>query len=131
MQNPIELKGYWWLPDSAQNKLPGTLTFSQEDGAFLELIGVFSTERNAQIEQPTIILGVTQQGKPITLYKCFYNQWTYPLIGLGGARYRVHIIFEDVHFDSEEKIRFHQLCGRYTDLDAWVDIYGFTIERDN
>jgi hypothetical protein len=131
MQNPIEIKGYWWLPDAIQNKLPGTLTFSQEDGAFLEIIGVFGTERTTRIEKPIIILGITQQGKPITLYKCFYNQWTYPLIGLGGGKYRVYTIFEGVQFDSEDKIKFHQLCGSYTDLDAWVGIYGFTIERDN
>jgi len=80
MQNPIELKGYWWLPNLEENKLSGTLTFSQEDGAFLEIVGVFSTERTAQIEQPTIILGITQQGKPVTLYKCFYIYWADPLI---------------------------------------------------
>jgi len=130
MQNPIDIKGYWWLPSLEENKLPGTLTFSQEDGAFLETVGVFSTEMTTQIEQPIIILGITQQGKPITLYKCFYNQWTYPLIGLGGGKYRVRFVFEGVQFDSEEKIKFHQLCGSYTDLDAWVDIYGFTIEQD-
>jgi hypothetical protein len=125
MQNPLEIKGYWWLPDSPDNKLPGTLTFSQEDGALLEIVGVFGTERTPRIEQPTIILGTTQQGKPITLYKCLYSQWTYPLIGYGGGKYLVHFIFEGTQFDSEEKIAFHQLCGRYTDLDAWVNIYGF------
>ncbi len=131
MQKPIELKGYWWLPNSAQNRLPGTLTFSQEGGAFLEVVGVFSTERIVQIEQPIIILGITQQGKPVTLYKCLYTQWSYPLVGLGGGKYRVHVVFEGVHFDAEEKIKFHKLCGSYTDLDAWVDIYGFSIEQEN
>ncbi|MBE0680553.1 MAG: hypothetical protein IH589_01455 [Anaerolineales bacterium] len=131
MQNPIELKGYWWLPNSEENQLPGTLTFSQEDGAFLEIVGVFGTERIAKIEQPTIILGLTQQGKPITLYKCIITSLSYPLVGLGGGKYRVHFVFEGVHFDSKEKIKFHQLRGSYTDLDAWVDIYGFAIEWDN
>lgn len=131
MQNPIELKGYWWLPSSEEKKLPGTLTFSQEDGAFLEIVGVFGAERIAKIEQPPIILGITQDGKPITLYKCIYTQWIYPLVGLGGGKYRVHVIFEGVHFDSEDKIKFNQICGSYTDLDAWVNINGFTIEQDN
>jgi hypothetical protein len=131
MQNPVELKGYWWLPNLEENKLPGTLTFSQADGAFLEIVGVFSKEETIQIEQPIIILGTTQHGKPITLYKCFYTHWTYPGTGLGGGKYLVHVIFEGVHFSSVEKIKFHQLSGTYTDLDAWVDIYGFTIEQDN
>lgn len=131
MQNPIELKGYWWLPNLEENKIPGTLSFSQEDGAFLEIVGVFNEKGPDPIEQPTIILGITQLGKPITLYKCIINSWTYPLIGLGGGKYWAHFVFEGVHFVSEEKIKFHQLCGSYTDLDAWVDIYGFAIEWDN
>lgn len=77
-----------------------------------------------------IILGVTQQGKPITLYKCVISSWTYPLVGIGGGKYLAHFVFEGVHFEAEEKIRFNQLCGSYTDLDAWVDIYGFSIEVD-
>jgi len=52
-------------------------------------------------------------------------------MGLGGGKYRVHAIFEGVQFDTEDKIKFNQLCGSYTDLDAWVGIYGFTIKRDN
>jgi hypothetical protein len=130
VKNPIEIKGLWWLPDDADNELPGTLSFSQDDGAFLEIVGVFGTEQTARIEQPDIILGVTQQGKPVTLYKCFYNNWTLPVAGLGGGKYRVKLVFEGVHFESEADIKFNQLCGNYTDLDAWVDIYGFTIERN-
>lgn len=131
MQNPFELQGYWWLPDSEENKLPGTLSYSQEDGAILELVGIFDSPKKLEpIQQLPIILGVTQQGKPITLYKCIINSWTYPFTGLGGGKYRAHFVFEGVHFEAEEKIRFNQLCGSYTDLDAWVDIYGFTIEVD-
>ena len=130
MQNPFELKGYWWLPDSEDGKLPGTLTYSQEDGAFLELVGVFDSKKLEPVPQLPIILGITQQGKPITLYKCIINNWTYPLVGLGGGKYRAHFVFEGVHFEAEEKIRFNQLCGSYTDLDAWVDIYGFAVEVD-
>ncbi|MBW7941599.1 MAG: hypothetical protein H3C64_04190 [Candidatus Kuenenia stuttgartiensis] len=130
MQSPFELKGYWWLPDSEENKLPGTLTYSQEDGADLELVGVFDSKKLEPIQQLPIILGVTQQGKSITLYKCIISSWAYPLVGLGGGKYLVHFVFEGVHFEAEEKIRFNQLCGSYTDLDAWVDIYGFAIEVD-
>lgn len=131
MQNPFELKGYWWLPESEDGKLPGTLTYSQEDGPILELVGVFDAERLEPVPQLPIILGITQEGKPITLYKCIINNWTYPLAGLGGGKYRAHFVFEGAHFASDEKIKFNQLCGSYTDLNAWVDIFGFTIEWDN
>lgn len=132
MQSPFELKGYWWLPNSEENKLPGTLTYSQEDGAVLEMVGVFESKKLEPIQPLPIILGVTQQGKLITLYKCVISSWTYPLVGLGvgGGKYLAHFVFEGVHFEAEEKIRFNKLCGSYTDLDAWIDIYGFEIKED-
>jgi len=129
MKDTLEIKGYWWLPDDPDNQLPGTLTYSQEDGARLEIVGVFGRGRDPQIAEPIIILGFTQQGKAITLYKCLYTKATLPLMGLGGASYYAHFIFEGVHFESEEEIKFHELRGNYTNLDAWVDIYGFTIEN--
>jgi hypothetical protein len=134
MKDPFEYKGYWWLPDAENNKLPGTLSFSQENGAHLEIVGVLGLqlipEQSDRIVQPMIILGITQEGKPITLYQCIYNSWTIPIGGLGGAKFRVHVVFEGVHFETEEKIRFHELYGGYTDLDSWVNINGFTIERE-
>lgn len=130
MQSPFELKGYWWLPSSEENKLPGTLSYSQEDGATLELVGVFESKKLEPRQQLPIILGVTQQGKPITLYKCIISSSAYPLVGLGGYKCLAHFVFEGVHFEAEKKIRFNQLCGSYADLDAWVDINGFSIEVD-
>jgi hypothetical protein len=131
VKDAIEIKGIWWLPEVEDNKLPGILSFSQDNGAFLEIVGELCTERTGQIEQPVIILGITQQSRPITLYKCIFSKGTYPLGGLGGGKYRVQIIFEGVHFESEAEIKFNQLCGNYTDLDSWVDINGFTIELEN
>ena len=130
MKNPFELKGYWWLPKSEENKLPGTLYYSQEDGAALDLVGVFDLDKSEPTQLLPIILGVTQQGKPITLYKCVIRSWVHPLFGLGGGNYLAHFVFEGVHFEVEEQIKFNQLCGSYTDLDAWVGIYGFSIEED-
>lgn len=128
MQNPFELKGYWWLPGLEGSKLSGTLTYSQEDGATLELEGMFDSDKSNPEQNVPIMLGITQQGKPITLYKCIISSWAYPLNGLGRGKYRALFIFEGVHFKAEENIKFSQLFGGYTDLDAWVDVYGFTIE---
>ncbi|MEW5871784.1 MAG: HEPN domain-containing protein [Chloroflexota bacterium] len=130
MQDPIEIIGYWWLPDAADERLPGTLSFSQDDGAYLHIVGFFGTEQIARFDRPEIILGYTQQGKPITLYGCIKTQGTYPIMNLGDAKYKVKFVFEGVHFENEADIKFHQLYGSYTDLDAWVNIYGFTIEQE-
>ena len=131
MKDAFEIKGYWWLPESPENKLPGTLSFSQRDGALLKLIGVFGVETDIRINQPIIILGITQQQRPVSLYKCFYLEWSLPLMGIGGCQYHVHFVFDGVHFESKAQIKFSQLYGNYTDLDAWIGIYGFSVEREN
>lgn len=38
------IKGWWFLPETPDERVPGILTWSQEKGATLELIGGFSKE---------------------------------------------------------------------------------------
>ena len=130
MKEPFEIKGTWWLPNAEDTELPGILSFSQESGIFLDVVGVFGTVYE-HMEDPEIILGLTQQGKPVTLYKCQNIMTTIPIAGgLGGGKFRVRFVFEGVHFESEADITLYQICGSYTDLDAWVNTYGFEIDTD-
>jgi hypothetical protein len=48
----------------------GYLTYSPDGGTLLELLGVLGEENDRQNEQ-TLILGITSDGKNITVYKCF------------------------------------------------------------
>jgi hypothetical protein len=131
---PVELNGLWWLPNNPEKKLPGKLIFSQESGAELELLGVFGTERSPKVEETKIILGLTQEGKPVTLHDCYYLAWNIPwnlpTIELGGSRFRAKYVFEGAHFEKEADIKFNQLYGNFTDLDAWVNINGFSIDHN-
>jgi hypothetical protein len=129
VQDSLKIIGYWWLPASEDNKLPGILTFSQDEGAVLETIGMFGTD---QADQPVLIHGIDEHGHPITLSNCIIHSYNHPIIGsgVGNQKYWVHMIFEGVHFPSEAQIKFYKLYGYYTDLDAWVDINGFEIEQN-
>jgi hypothetical protein len=130
MKEPFEIKGTWWLPNAEDTELPGILSFSQERGVFLDVVGVFGTIYE-NMEDPEIILGLTQQGKPVTLYKCLNTVTTLPIAGgLGGGKFLVGFVFEGVHFEAEADITLYQICGSYTDLDAWVNMYGFEIDFD-
>lgn len=129
MKEPLEVRGYWWLPDLSDNKLPGVLIFTQEDGARLDILGVFNFEQFMQIDQYTLIHGVDQKGKPITLYKCYRSKWNLNFPGIASCEYRAIMVFYGVWFASEADISFFQLLGHYTDIDAWINTYGFTIER--
>lgn len=130
MLEPIEIKGSWWLPDNPDTELSGTLTYSQDEGAVLELVGVFGTKSTKRIQQPPVILGVQQNGRPITLYRCHVRHLSYPCPGIGQAIYYAHFVFDGVHFATEEDIKFNELQGSYTDLDAWVNIFGFDLDHN-
>ncbi len=130
MQETLNFMGYWWLPNAEENQLPGIFTFSQEDGAVLDIVGVLEKRESAKSKEPRIILGVTQHGKPITLYKCIPLQETYPILGFGGGKYYAHFVFEGVHFLSPDQIMFNRLLVQYDDLDAWVGRHGFSINTE-
>lgn len=128
MQDSLNILGYWWLPASEEIKLPGILTFSQEEGAILDVVGQFGIDRP---EQSLLILGMDLQGHPITLSNCLLRSSNKPFgSGVGNEKYWALMIFEGAHFQAEDQIKFRQLFGCYTDLDAWVNIHGFKIERD-
>ncbi|MBX3046090.1 MAG: hypothetical protein KF698_03745 [Anaerolineales bacterium] len=128
MKDSIEIKGLWWLPEDDNIQLPGTLSFSQQNGAILEIIGTFRDPFSNQRQDAAVILGMSQDGKQITLHRCIPMSWSAPVMSLGAAKYRAHLVFEGVHFEAEESACFSMLTAAYSDLDAWVDIYGFTID---
>lgn len=39
MMEGFEYRGYGWLPDTPDNRVPGTLVFDPEEGATLDLLG--------------------------------------------------------------------------------------------
>lgn len=125
----IQLKGYWWLPANESDQLPGVLSFTPEAGAVLELVGVFEKDKFKNIsEHPEIILGISQTGKPVTLYRALQNSISWPVTGLGAVKYFAHVVFDGVHFETSDSIKFHKLLASYYDLDAWIDTYGFKID---
>ena len=71
----FEYNGIWWLPENQDEKISGTLTFNTAEGAYLELIGSFKKiEDLNKVLNPNIILGITYNGKSITLYKCYESR---------------------------------------------------------
>jgi hypothetical protein len=82
------------------------------------------------MEKPIIILGESHNGKPVTLYKCFQLNYSHSFYGLGESTYCAHIIFDGVHFPTEKDIKFRELYGSYFDLDGWVNINGFSINKN-
>lgn len=130
MKEPFELKGIWWLPQSPRKKISGILSYSPKEGCHLELFGVFYNEIHDFPPQPTIILGLTEDNKLITLFKCLNTSISIPIIGIGRTVYFAHFLFEGTHFMKEQDIQFSQLNISYENLDSWVGINGFNINYE-
>jgi hypothetical protein len=130
MIEEFEYKGKWWLPNEPDEKISGTIRFSPSDGALLELMGRFGDIKNffegLDIE---IVLGVSTDGKKITLYDCLETKKSIGSEASGTSSIFAHKIFVGAHFAKKEDIKFRSMSVRYSHLDDWVGISGFKIEE--
>ncbi len=133
---PFDLSGVWWLPDNPKNQIAGNLKFSPEAGAHLELIGSFKNPAdlrvldNSVFSSPPIILGITLNGKLVTLYKCFEKSFGLSLPGLTKSIFIASFVFIGCHFQKEEAILFNEVSINYSNLDDWISISGISQQTE-
>lgn len=129
MKNQFEYTGVWWLPENSDNKISGTLKFNPIEGIDLELIGAFKGLKDIKtMLQPKIILGISSNGKIITLHDCFeYHSRHARFL---TSSFVVNVIFEGHHFEKEEDIIFDSLSINYSQLEEWTGISGFQIDTE-
>ncbi|MBI5960161.1 MAG: hypothetical protein HY866_15580 [Chloroflexi bacterium] len=118
----FEYKGLWWLPQSPDHQVAGTLKFHPVDGAVLETTGDTLIRQDGVIET---ICGYTNKGDPVTLWKCIRSGETWA-VGYVSSTYQVHVIFIGCHFEKYEDIVFDSISIRYTYLEQWFGISGFS-----
>lgn len=129
MIKEFEYKGIWWLPDKPKEQISGTFRFTPNEGAILELIGSFKDIKNMnKILQPEIILGVSSNGKNITLHNCFETKSSSSFPGFQTSSFYANLVFIGAHFQKSEDLKFKSISVRYLHLDEWVNISGFDIK---
>ncbi|OLE53288.1 MAG: hypothetical protein AUG51_13805 [Acidobacteria bacterium 13_1_20CM_3_53_8] len=126
----VEYSGLWWLPSNPENKVAGTLIFSNQDGIELRLIGSlegFEDLNNNNLYQVhSVIWGLTDGGKSITLSECLAAGLKIGLPGFVSRDYRIHLCFLSAHL-TEEQLRFRRLIVEYSRLADWVRTSGLTM----
>jgi len=126
MIEEFEYDGIWWLPENPDKKVSGKLKFHPVEGLKLQLIGSFKGLKSLNIFlQPPIILGITSNGKIITLYKCYESRSHMSVPGFLSSSFIVSFAFLGCHFEKEEEIRFDSLSLNYSHLEEWTGITGF------
>lgn len=127
----FEYNGYWWLPENPKKKISGTLRFNLREDANLELIGSFKEVKGINtLLQPNIILGITSNGKIITLYECYESHFHISMPGFLSSSFIASVVFQGHHFEKEEDIIFDSLSLNYSHLEEWMRITGFQFKLE-
>ena len=141
LSEPIEKHGFFWLPDDAENQVPGILRISELGDITLEVSYLYDFRLHAlhkrrlgypeESEDANIkrIVGVIDDGL-ITLDGCYYGP--YAIKGGGVSTTTIHAIrtFIGFNYDKKEKITFTKFTFSLEGLDEWLWISGFKRERN-
>lgn len=128
MTDKFEYKGMWWLPDNPTNQIAGTLRFSPDDGAILDLQGNFKDINDINnISAAKIILGNSFDGENISLHGCHsgFRRTRLLLPSTASWLFDVGMVFIGAHLPKKEDAKFKNICIHYSHLDEWVGISGF------
>jgi hypothetical protein len=125
----LEFSGWWWLAGDQDNRVPGIMTFSNEEGIRLKLIGSFKEPTqlgSGDQDQYPLILGLTGEGKLVTLFDAIplRTSFTFPAL-TATQEFRARVGCTGAHFLQPEEARFHKASLEYTHLADWVGTSGF------
>lgn len=75
LDEKLECKGYWWLPNNPNETVAGVLTYIPDEKILLELIGAFDSKKDfidtlLNENSEDIIHGLTSDSKELTLVNC-------------------------------------------------------------
>lgn len=138
MNSTKEFKGTWFLPSNTKVRVSGILTFDPINGAELELLGSFqemgTIHVTPQDNSEFIILGITSDSKPITLYNTFRRKTNGRTFirnqeaGIPIIIYYTNYILLGHHFLKEDDLKFTSINFQLTNLASWVAKSGFNYD---
>lgn len=133
MDTDLRLVGYWWRPNDAKTKVPGTLQRDAEGKLNLDLLGTFSGVDLHSFNEPStrscdVLLGISEDGKLVTLVDCLGGNQVYRTQGVLTESFHPHIVILGKHFKNKDAIKFDEMVIRLTHLDEWVFLHGFSLE---
>ncbi len=109
----LELQGWWWAPEQPDNPVPGNLTFAEDNGLKLSLMGSLSKEEYPSESSPLgeplpIILGVVS-GKEATLVDATPRRRHFSIPGFNAVEYRVGTAYLGQHYGTVADLAFDKV----------------------
>ena len=145
LPEPIEKRGFFWLPADPDDRLPGILRISDSGEVKLEVSGVFGdpsfvfqdmglgSSPPANGERPNLerIVGKVEKDGPVTLDVCFRQDSTLNFSdGLSSSIYHARFAFVGGDYEIGEELAFSELSLSIEGLDEWLSISGILVEWD-
>ena len=139
ISKPIDTRGFFWLPDDPNNKLPGNLSVSESGAIRVEMMGLFNESlHNAKSmlngfarEYDRVICEVESGGK-VTLENCLYQASRVSLSGgLSSSTLLAELAFVGAHFYSKEDMRFSEFTFSVDGLEEWLLVSGISMDPDD
>lgn len=121
---PLEIAGYWFLPETPEAKVPGVLKYSREEGFRLHIpLGHLGDAEQffERFAQPNVecIRGDLQNGKKITLANCILMRATVNMPGINSEEYYAPLgFYGECYTDPNPLIKSVRLT--YPNLRDWV-----------
>jgi hypothetical protein len=117
----LEFKGQWWVPDNYENIIYGTLKIIRGADTYLNLMGSFRHENHDGKKHYDIILGLSSDGKRITLNRCFEKYYSTGEPGFPISIYEIGVVFIGENFNHQADINLRKIRIRYPYIDEWVN----------
>lgn len=126
MIEPRIIKGYWWIPNSPDEKVAGILTYIPKDSLMLEIIGqikpdVSAVEEFLEFENEDVIYGFSSDAKKITLINCHRSggslnfSCSFPV-----QKYSCQHLIIGAHIESLEAPHFFKAQISMPNLSLWA-----------
>jgi len=121
----FETSGAWWNPGLPNDVLHGRLSYSPQEGIYLELDGRLSGSKYRDYRMWPIICGETRTGQACTLVRASEQSSS---IGPRVETSKIHVQFCLVGclIDKLEALQFSSARGDYSNLTAWMGRHPFT-----
>ncbi len=119
----FEIHGHFFVPESPQQQVGGTLTYSRLNGLQLDLLNTLSSTRPNSPAPYPVILGISRDNQKITLFECLMRKYS---ISFGGGSHTAPSILIPTfaliggHFPRDSG--FHMIDLNTTSLNEWLSL---------
>lgn len=123
----IELSGWWWLPGEEDDKVPGTLGYTNETGVVLKLLASFKKMAEVSLTASyPLILGLCEGGKLVTLSDCMETGTSLSFPGYLTQKFYARTAYIGANLQQAEHLEFATFDFQLTYLPDWLGRSGFS-----